>query len=208
MGKKSKTGKKKNKVRTPAPPGWGIDENVRPPPGFAIPSLPFAERGLSPLHIAATTPYPSKVNDAIERMGPSHDINERERSPDPPGGGSALHFAVQNGLRENARVLLQHGANPNLPKNSGATSIHTCVFAAGNVSGTNNYPPLPEFIFLLDVLIKYGGSVKPSPCGMMPEPDLPGGGKWRTPAQATLCPIISKFKGINPPQSRKLIHSS
>lgn len=44
-------------------------------------------------------------------------------------GKSALHYAAENGRLEVTKILLQHGANPNLPNRATqSTPIHMAAF--------------------------------------------------------------------------------
>ena len=118
------------------------------------------------------------------------DVNARDTLPGPTGGVSALNVAVQNCAHESVRVLLSLGADPNLPKNNGSTPVLTCIFGAAKYSGFGHFRCLGAYLLQLDTLLKYGGTTKPVPCGMMHPQQLPDGSAWSTPKSAVLCPII------------------
>jgi hypothetical protein len=60
-------------------------------------------------------------------------------------GRSALHYAIQNGRLSAAKMLLEHGANPNITSISGVTPIHIAI-ERGNQEATA-------------LLIKYGANI-------------------------------------------------
>ena len=118
------------------------------------------------------------------------DVNAKDTMPGPTGGVSALNVAVQNCAHDSVRVLLSLGADPNLPKNNGATPVLTCIFGAAKYSGFGRFQCLGAYLLQLDTLLKYGGTTKPVPCGMMHPQQSPDGSAWSTPKSAVLCPII------------------
>ncbi len=65
-------------------------------------------------------------------------------------GNRALDISCLNGDAAGARLLLEHGANPNLPNKVGSTPLHDAALSGNHSEGTKD---------LIEVLLKHGANI-------------------------------------------------
>lgn len=94
--------------------------------------------GLRPLHVAAQGREPQHA-DIVECLL-DHDAVVNARA-DGPFGATALHYAVQLGIKHTVENLLRRGADVNMPTAlTGRTPLHTTIVGMGRYSSRQVFP--------------------------------------------------------------------
>jgi ankyrin repeat protein len=87
---------------------------------YQLNELVYAQGGLAPLHLAARQGYMESVQAVIKAGADVNQLTDGDKS-------SPLLVATINGHFDVARYLLDHGANPNLASDNGATPLYAAL---------------------------------------------------------------------------------
>ena len=87
---------------------------------YQLNELVYAQGGLAPLHLAARQGYMESVQAVIKAGADVNQLTAGDKS-------SPLLVATINGHFDVARYLLDHGADPNLASDNGATPLYAAM---------------------------------------------------------------------------------